>query len=784
MNRKITVLGLSLLSLFTTVSGQKENLQKIQQQFTAFSNNNPLEKLYVHTDKEFYLVGEIVWFKLYKDKEKQVSNVAYIDIIDINNKSILNAKISLKDFEDNGSVLIPLSVNSGNYRLRAYTNWMKNGANETFFEKIISIINPFKNPAAENLVKQEGYEINFFPEGGNLVKGLESKVAFKVTDKYGKGVECTGQIFDEQNEQVATFSSFKFGMGHFNFIPQNKTYKAVLQINGNKINTAYPSIQEQGYVMTVINNGNNIEVLVKSSYTDPQNINITCRNNDLIKYSNSTIMANGRASFTIAKTDLGKGVNQITILNTINKPVSERLLFIQPDSMSLVSAALNKTGFGNRQKVEVNVNANNANNKPVAANMSAAVYKIDSFQTAAPNDIVSYFWLASDLKGYIESPSYYFSAKNDQVENAADNLMLTQGWRRYNWNEILASQQKKNSNLIEQDAHTITAILKDKNSGHPVTNKEIFFSIPGSSFTFLTAITDNEGVATFNVKEMYGSKKIILQVNAPETNLYSIELLSPFFGETSATTAGIFHIEISQPLLEQYSINMQVQNIYSADSMRIFYSREMTDSLPFYGIPKYSYNLDAYKRFTTMEEVLREYVRELNVAARNGKLYLKIADEPRREFNEDNILVLWDGVPLKDPHSIYQFDPLKVKRLDIVPQKFAAGEMIFNGIASFTTYNNDMTGYNPSNAITIDYEGLQLQREFYSPSYHTEALVNSRMPDFRNTLYWSPNLVVDKAGNSKFSFYTADRKGNYLVVIQGVDENGNPVSTTTTFQVK
>lgn len=785
MNKKLSAFVLSFFCLFSTVTAQNENLRKIHQQFTNSLNERPQEKLFVHTDKDFYLVGEIIWFKIYQDTKTSISSVAYIDVIDANSKSILAVKISLKKLEDNGSTLIPLSVSSGNYRLRAYTNWMKNAAEEIFFEKEITIINPFKNPGSESLKRTEGYDVNFFPEGGNLVKGLESKIAFKITDKYGQGVEGKGKILNEKNEPVATFTTYKFGMGNFTFTPTEKNYKASIQVKGSSdIVIPFVVIRDNGYAMTVNNKGNVVEVLVKSTYSEPQNLNLICRNSNALLYSSSSIMANGRVLFTFKKDSLHNGVNQFTIFNQLNQPVCERLFFIKPENNSFITTTLNKELLSTREKVDISVATRTATGDFIDANLSAAVYRLDSFHTWNQKDIVSYFWLASDIKGYIETPSYYFLTDNEEARIAADNLMLTQGWRRYNWNEVLSNSSRKYSYLPERSGHIITAILKDKISGQPIADKEIFFSIPGSPFIFLTAITDAQGVAKFNVKELYGQGKLILQVNSPNADLYKIEMLNPFFNETSNTSAIPFHLNAHQSLLEQYSINMQVQNIYSADSMRIFYAHEIKDSLPFYGTAKYKYKLDSYTRFTTMEEVLREYVRELNVGSRNGKLFLKIADEPRREFNEEDLLVLWDGVPLKNPHSIYQFDPLKVKQLEVIPQRFAAGGSFFNGIASFTTYSADRAGFSPPQAFITDYDGLQLQREFYSPSYQTEAQIGNRMPDFRNTLYWSPNVHVNAKGEGNITFYTGDRKGNYVVVLQGLDENGNPMSTTQSFLVK
>jgi hypothetical protein len=753
----ITVVSFTFISSNKCFS-QEAMIREVQKQFVEYSINHPQEKLFVHTDKDIYLVGEIVWFKLYYDKKTPLSKVAYVDVVDAGNRSVLAVKISLNEYEDNGSLLLPLSLNSGHYTLRTYTNWMKNSPEISFFEKNISVINPFKNPDTSVQKKVEGYEASFFPEGGNMVIGLESKVGFKLCDKYGKGVDAKGVIINTKGETVASFQTHKFGMGNFNFIPLEKNYKAVITFaDGRTATKDLPAVYENGYVMSVGSNNENVMVKLTTNFTGPQTVFIYVRNQQTLKFSSSGNVINGSGTFTVPKAILGKGVIQITVFNAINQPVCERLHFIKPDDKNTISLSLANNHFSTRKPVQITINAKDPAGKPVSANMSVAVLPVDSLQQLTEADIKAYMWLTSELKGNIESPAYYLSG-NDGTEQAADNLMLTQGWRRFNWDKILSKTKETNNYLAEYDGHFVSVKLIDTRTDKPVSDKEVFLSAPGRPFSFVTAVTDSFGIARFSIKNIYGLKKLIFQANTPEANFYRMELLSPFFAPS--TNSAISYLPFDQQqLLEKYSVNMQVQNIYSADSMRIFYAHNTKDTLPFYGKTMYSYNLDDYTRFTTM-------------------------DEPRKEFNEDDLLVLWDGLPLQDPHNIFKFDPLRVKRLEVLPRRIAAGESLFKGIASFTTYNSDLSGYSlNADMLSTDYEGLQLQREFYSPSYETAEQLNSRIPDYRNTLYWSPNVITNNKGETKVGFYTSDRLGKYIAILQGVDDEGNPVSATITFSV-
>jgi hypothetical protein len=182
-----------------------------------------------------------------------------------------------------------------------------------------------------------------------------------------------------------------------------------------------------------------------------------------------------------------------------------------------------------------------------------------------------------------------------------------------------------------------------------------------------------------------------------------------------------------------------------------------------------------------MEEVLREYVREINVGVKGrGALKLKLFNEDKRELFSDNILVVLDGVPLFNTDKLFSYDPLKFKKIDIISKNYVLGSAIFNALASFITYQENYEGLElDSKAVAIDYEGLQLQREFYSPSYASEHLKGSRVPDFRNTLYWSSNL---QPGNTRF--YTGDLQGRYVAVFQGITADGKPFVSSNIFEVQ
>jgi hypothetical protein len=186
-----------------------------------------------------------------------------------------------------------------------------------------------------------------------------------------------------------------------------------------------------------------------------------------------------------------------------------------------------------------------------------------------------------------------------------------------------------------------------------------------------------------------------------------------------------------------------------------------------------------------MEEVMREYVAYMLVKRRGTHYHLPLWDYPNNQLFEADPLILLDGVPVFNIDSLMVLDPLKIRKLEVVQRRFFLGGTNYDGIMNWTTYKGDLGGYiiDPR-ATVVDYEGLQLQREFYSPSYATDEQAASHLPDFRTVLYWSPAVPMDSLGKSALSFYSSDIPGKYVVVVEGLAADGSTGSGMMSFKVE
>jgi hypothetical protein len=734
------------------------------------------EKIFVHTDKDFYIAGEILWFKLYDVsadslKPLDLSNVAYVEILNANQKPVLQATVALNDGSGNGSFYLTSSLTSGNYIFRAYTNWMKNFDADLFFQKNITIVNTLTPLAQHATDNAENYEAGFYPEGGNLVAGLQSKVGFKVTDKYGKGIDCSGNIVDENKRTVASFSTLKFGMGSFYFTPEaNNTYSAVLNINNRSVTKELPAVNSKGYVMNAKDDNDAIKVSVQSNASTRSPVYLIAYNNRNVSEALiQTTDDNGNAYFVVQRSGLHAGITHLIVFNDNKQPVCERLVFKRPEQMQL-NVSPDNTSYTTRSEVKLNVATS------AGADLSMAVYLLDSLQGIDENNILNYLWLTSDVKGYIESPAYYFNNDNPEVDSALENLLLTQGWSRFK----TANNEQAFHFAPEREGHIIEGRVTDKNSGVPGKNVNVYLSVPGKYCRFAPAISNDSGEVFFDVKDFYGLGEIVVQTEKNDSN-YRVDIADPFSEKKASWNIAPLSLAPEKlQQLTQHNLAMQVQNAYAINALNKFNSPYI-DSVPFYGAPDAVYYLDNYVRFNTMEEILREYVVNVNVRLHDGVYGLRSFDPRNHSIFETNPLVLIDGVPEFDMNKVMGYNPLKIKRADVVNKKCYINSFTANGIVSYSTYNGDLDGFQfDPGTIELSYDGLQLQREFYSPQYNADDARQSRMPDYRNVLYWSPQVNQNKS----LSFFTSDIKGKYVVIVQGLNADGKAGYTTTSFEVK
>lgn len=764
----------------------QQDFDSLSKKFDWYRSHALQEKIYAHIDRTSYLTGELLWFKLYYvdgsfHKALDISKVAYVEIVDKSNEAVVQTKVKLKNGGGSGSLFIPAVLNSGNYVFRVYTNWMKNFSPDFYFHQSITIVNPFiKIEEGVSDIKKRGYDVQFFPEGGYAIAGIQNKIGFRATDSSGKGINFSGVVVNSAGEPIIAFHPLRFGNGHFMMIPKaDEKYRVIIKDEKGSVSQyPFPEVRNSGYVMSLKDNGANITIDIEASGTNMPLVYLFAHTRQVIIKSEGKYLNEKKASFTINKNELGEGVTHLTIFDHEFRPVCERLFFKRPEQKLYVTIQSTKASYVKRELVQLSVNTN------VDSDVSISVYQKDSIPSHKRQNAFEYLWLTSDLKGVIENPEYYFENTDSAANVALDNLMLTHGWRRFNWYDILGFKSDYKY-VPEYRTHFVYGKITNSDDT-PVSGVLTSLSSPNELINFYGSRSNDSGEICFEVKNLTDERKIFVHQIPIVDSTYHIKIENPFSTQHALVSFPPFKLSssLAKPILNR-SVAMQVQDIYAREQINQF-KKLSSDSLQFYGKADKAYFLDDYVRFPLLEEVLREYVSSVFVRKRNNKFHFMLLDHINNStIMREDPLVLLDGVPVQDVNKLMGINALKIKKIEVVGREYHWGPFVFSGVLSFFTYNSDMGNFESNDKnLSLNYDGLQSQREFYSPLYETNEARNSRVPDHRTLLYWNPTLIIEKEKTSNIQFYTSDLMGEFEVVIEGVSKDGVAGNSTYSFSVE
>ena len=346
--------------------------------------------------------------------------------------------------------------------------------------------------------------------------------------------------------------------------------------------------------------------------------------------------------------------------------------------------------------------------------------------------------------------------------------------------------------LPEVNGFVVVARVKDAN-GEPVSRVPVTLFLAGKLATARWGESDGEGFVYFNFKNVYGPQQILIKPSAGYGDNIQIEILNSFsrFQEKGSLPEKPFNASLLNSIEEMHNHVQVSKAFYPVDPESFF--PENKDSISFYGKADKTYLLDEYRRFVTMEEVLREYVQEVSVRIRNGNYAILVLNKQLVHLSRflpvekmmDNIdpLVLIDGLPVST-NQLMQYDPLKIRKLEVLSERYFLGRNIYSGILSFTTYNAQFENVPlDKDALLAEGQGWQYTRKFHMPDYSNVRIKQNRLPDFRELLYWQPQLRTSSDTPGKVSFFTGDLTGKFLVEIHGLSTDGQVIHEISSFEV-
>lgn len=774
----------------TDLYGQS-NPDKIKGLNNLFGNHitkSHQEKIFIHTDRSLYVTGETIWMSTYCVDAAlhipvELSKVVNIELLNSKGESLQRERIQLNNSLGNGQMFVSPEIPSGVYTLRGFTNWMKNFDPDFAFNKQITILNPSSPPIVNNeSTSANDINIDFFPEGGNLVYNLKSKIAVKTTDSQGNGVALSGIIFDQNDVEVAKFNTSENGDTFFLLTPKrNNTYTAIIAESGKINKYQLPKPSSSGAVLSIVNLAQGEFIIgINSKNIVSEKLFLVVHTRGIIN-SITEIEANHSKSIKISENDLESGISHLTVLNSNFNPLAERLIFNYPESQKDININLSKSTFLSRDKVNISIEARDIIQESDAAFLSLSVFETNDFNKYS-NNIISSLLLTSDIKGHISNPGSLFDAANSDRKKKMDMIMLTHGWRRFSWSGLTANDTLEYKYPSEINAPLLSGkFITDEGEKIP---RSVFIGLPGKSSILNSADLDVGGNFHFDVPFRIRNKEALFFINSPTLPSNKLEIYDPFdlFFNSTKNVQSNFQLS-SKKYLEGLNINIQLSQVYR-DFNNINGSLKTSGEVKhhFYGEPDYTYILDDYTRFETIKDLFIEYIRSAVIRKRDKETGFYVIQD--NGLLPGKAMTMIDGIPIMDTEFIINFDPLKIEKIGVVNDVYYMGSVGFQGLINFTTYEGDFDLEEiPEYLVKKSYQGIQQQREFYSPNYTTQKEQLKRIPDYRNTLYWNPQITLQPNKKVNVEFYTSDTSGSYDVVVNGITKTGEPIYKKVQFSV-
>ncbi|GAB3640854.1 TonB-dependent receptor plug domain-containing protein [Spirosoma arcticum] len=811
------VVGAGFLASFQ--SHDDEFVKQLIDRLQAYNEQRPTEKVYLHTDRETYLTGETIWMKGYlfngsSHAADTVSRVVYVDLVDpVARRVRLRAQFRATDSYAPGQLILPDSVPAGTYQLRAYTNFMRNEPETYFFTKTLTVLRPAgtepTGSAAQTAPRQP--DVQFLPEGGQLVEGLDGRVAFKAVSSSGRSVDVSGFVLDAKKDTVSGFASLHAGMGYFAFKPEaGQTYTAFVRLAGGGVAPyPMPTVQAQGVVMQVDNlsNKDNLRVYLRHNKPVSPTSGAPVATMTLVAHTRGVLVEAAKVPLTknsavvqLPKAQFPEGVAQLTLFDETAKPICERLVFVNKNEQLNIALSSTETTYKNREKVDLTVTTTDAAGKPVPANLSLSAVDARLTPEADSNGatITSHLLLSSDLTGTIEQPGYYFDpARKNRVQHL-DLLLMTQGWRRFAWADVLAGTIPPIKYPLEQGLSLTGRVVRPNQKDIGGKVKLTFVLARRDSAgkdagrDFLAGETDERGNYAAYDLDFTDTTTVLIQGTKGKANRDLVVTLDQLLTPTVTIARVPYNpfefrrdelAEFIRRTNEYLEIERQIRRngevLLQSVTVRAKRTPER-DSRVIYGQPDATVKFDQNSTVgrMTVLDVIQGRVAGVQVTGSGMSARVQIRGAANFSGAIEPLFVV-DGMPM-DLQGVMGISVQDVDRVDVLKGASAAiyGSRGGGGVISVLTKrgspNYDLAKEAAPGTLIAKLPGYAPLREFYAPRYDVKNEVADRRPDYRATLFWSPMIRTGADGKATVSFFTSDAKTTLRIQAEGATATGMP----------
>ena len=781
---------------------QDSLIQNMERLLDGYNEALPVEKVYLHTDKKVVGVGDNLWYSAYVvlgplHNYSSASKTLHVELINNDGELVLEQKKRLYDGTSLGNFTIAKDIPSGNYELRAYTNWMKDTAPEKLFRKTIIVDNPLQPEAVETASSE--LDIQFLPEGGYIIAGLRNRVALKVCNTNGLPQAVSGQIVDSKGNFVTRFQASAGGMGTFTILPlAGETYMAKLD---NGTNYDLPNTMISGYNMFVNNlDLGTIQVRIQAT-ADIRDRDIyligSVRN---YKFFQGKYNLKNRPfiDIEVPKNRFPSGIVTLTLVDKEMRPWSERIVFINHKNELNITAEMSNSVH--RDSVNLQISVKDFSDAPVAANLSLGITNTNQIKKRdSQSNILSYLLLESDLKGEIGDPNMFLNDTSRRTQYGLDLIMLTHGWRKFNW--LMEGNNSLNvSDYQFNDSYSISGTVTAKDNV-PLRNTDLDLIVKTSSEILMYSTkTGDAGEFTFEGMNHLGEFELTF-------NAYD-QKRKPLESEVSLSEESIMKLgpicistlnanqDIDTNIMDQEYLNNVIEGFeLEQDGVTAL------DEVVVEGRKKERVKLTPSFMNAEADDVIfvEEKDPDLMSVLNRGSGVFMTGDPQQPKIRIQGVGdVIWviDGItiapntsieaggadrlasptlnsmisPSPAPIAIRSLDVNNIERVEIIkgPRVSMLGA---RGIGAAILIYTKTGGTNPSKTIDspqLNTAGFALERSFYIPKY---LKVNNT--NYSATHFWKGAVLTDDNGNATITIPRLS-SGEFQLAIEALSFNGLP----------
>ncbi|GGH82169.1 hypothetical protein GCM10011379_55650 [Filimonas zeae] len=769
--------------------------QKLDEALGKLGEEYQPERAYLHFDKGAYSPGETIWFKAYLQAgifPSDISKNFYVDWTDGTGLVLFHTTTPLLEGTAKGSFDIPSTYKGQVIHVRAYTSWMKNFDTVFFYNKDLRVV---QAKDAATAVKKTEVNLQFLPEGGDMIAGLKSRVAFKATDQWGKPVFVKGKITNAAGELVDTFKAVHDGMGTVEIETKaGDSYTATYTgADGQPKTVKLPELKTVGATLSVNGYGARRSFLVERTADAPDNFKtlyiMATLQQQLIYRAKVDLTESAAIGGSMPVGNLPSGLVNITLFDANWVPVAERITFVNNHNYSFKPTIEVVGDTRKRAKSFIDIDVPDT----VSANMSISVTDLNAGADTSDN-IVSHLLLTSDLRGYIHNPAFYFKNESDSLQKYLDLVMLTSGWRRINWQDIANNKMpdikyRRDSSYLSfsgkvfgatpiqiREAANINLIMKSRDSS---TSLNFLPLRPDGSFSDPSMLFFDtlKVYYQFNKIRDMASRVAVSFSNGLLPVPYRIGDLPPVANLVIFDTSGNARIRLLAN--EQARLTKLLQTT-TLEGVTV---RSKAKSPMQILDDKYANGLfkgDGYQ-FDVMNDVVAQSSFSVFQYLQGRVAGLQINNtgtggQPSATWRGSNTSFFLDEMPV-DAQQLSNIPMADVAYIKVMRPPFfgSFGGGSGGAIAVYTRRGGDVKSEPGKGLDSKEIAGYTKFKQFYSPNY---AVADSRheQPDVRSTLYWNPYVLTDpKTHRISLEFYNSDITKKMRVVIEGMNKEGRLV---------